>query len=327
MPIRSFVRYSLLAAALILQGCSAFHPGFNSWLEDVKIEARGKGISEATINDAFANVKAPVERARTLEKTQPEKTKTLDEYLASTISTARIRKGQSMMAENRMLLSDVSATYGVEPQFIAALWGIESDYGHITGSFYEIQVLATLAYNGNRPDFFRSELMNALVILDQKNIPAANLKGSWAGAMGQCQFMPSTYLNYAADYNDDNKRDIWNNKGDVFASIANYLKALGWKNGEGWGRKVTLPADFDTSLIDIAQTKTYSEWQTLGLRGSSGNALPANDIPVSLILIGEGDDAKPYLVTGNFKALLKWNRSRYFAVSVGVLADSIIHEQ
>ena len=204
-----------------------------------------------------------------------------------------------------------------------ALWGIETNYGRNTGGFYTIDALATLAFDGRRSAFFREELINALTILQKENMAAGDMKGSWAGALGQCQFMPSSFLKYAVDYNKDGKRDIWDSKQDVFASIANYLKTEGWNSNEGWGRPVRLPKDFDNALADIKSSKTLSEWNKLGVRRLDGKPLPDEDLKASLIMVGEGEDASPYIVYGNYKVILHWNRSRFFATAVGNLADAI----
>jgi len=297
--------------------------GFNSWLEQFKRDAEAKGIAPETLNEAFAASAAPLDRVIELDHKQPESTLTLERYLANVVTDQRVKDGRKQFAANHTLLKKIGAKYGVQPRFIVALWGIETNFGAHTGGFQVIDALATLAYDGRRADFFRGELIDALRILQQEHMPAAELKGSWAGALGQCQFMPDSYLKYAVDYNHDGKRDIWNTKSDVFASIANYLKSSGWDNKFGWGRPVELPADFDRSLADIASEKTLAEWGKLGVRAASGSKLPAKNIKASLVFVGEGDDAVPYIIYSNYKVLLKWNRSRFFATAVGMLADRV----
>ncbi|MDE3059782.1 MAG: lytic murein transglycosylase [Pseudomonadota bacterium] len=295
---------------------------FGLWLQEFEQEAKHRGISQATLDDAFADT-APLDRVIELDRKQPESVLTLDEYVARIVTPKRIREGRAQMAENRAILRKIGKRYGVQPRFIVALWGIETGFGHNIGGFRVIDALATLAYDSRRPDYFRGELIDALTILQQEKMPADDLEGSWAGALGQCQFMPSTFLAYAVDGDGDGKRNIWGSKADAFASIANYLKALGWKDSEGWGREVDLPDSFDKTLADIGKEKPLAEWRRLGVRRDDGGALPNKAIRASLIFVGEGDDAVPYLVYSNYKSLLKWNRSRYFATAVGLLADKI----
>lgn len=204
---------------------------FDAWLEAFKNEAREEGISDETLNAAFAETR-PIPRIIELDRKQPESTLTLEEYLKKVISETRITTGQEMLAEHHNLLKAISDEYGVEPEFIVALWGIETNYGGNTGSYSTIDALATLAYDGRRSSFFRSELLKALKISDADHISPRDMQGSWAGAMGQCQFMPSSFLAYAVDRDGDGKHDIWNTLPDVFASIANYLHKSGWKQGE-----------------------------------------------------------------------------------------------
>lgn len=295
---------------------------FPEWLAQFKADARAAGISQKTLDATFAQTE-PDDSIIVLDNKQPEKRFTLEEYLARTITKKRIQDGRKFLEANEALLTRVGNAYGVQPRFIAALWGIETDFGRNTGNFITTDALATLAYDGRRAAFFRGELMDALRILEAEHMAAEDMYGSWAGAIGQCQFMPSTYLKYAVDFDHDGKRDVWDNKGDFFASIAHYLQGLGWEKNEGWGRPVEVPEGFDMALADIGKTRPLSEWQKLGVRKRGGGNLPAGDTEASLITVGEGEDAPVYLIYGNYKALLKWNRSRYFATSVGMLADAI----
>lgn len=200
---------------------------FNNWLSGFKTKALQNGISQSTVTSALDGLK-PVKKVIKLDKKQPETQQTREEYLAKVINNARIQKGRQMMAENKALLADISKQTGVEPEFIVALWGLETGYGENIGNYNVIASLATLAYEGRRREFFEGELMSALLIVDEHHATAAEMRGSWAGAMGQCQFMPSSYLAYAVDYNRDGRIDIWSSKEDVLASIANYLSTIGW---------------------------------------------------------------------------------------------------
>jgi membrane-bound lytic murein transglycosylase B len=229
---------------------------FQNWLADFKSDALSKGISQQTLNEAFASTE-PIDRVIELDRKQPESTMTLEEYLQKVVSAQRISQGKELYSENRALLDQISAEYGVPGNYIVALWGIETNYGNNTGGFSIVDSLATLAYDGRRSEYFRGELINALKIIDADHIDAIDMDGSWAGAMGQCQFMPSSFLSYAVDYNHDGKRDIWNTQEDVFASIANYLHSSGWNNDEENNFNVLLKWNrsryFATAVQKIAQ--------------------------------------------------------------------------
>jgi len=213
---------------------------FADWLQGVRQEAAGQGISQQTLDAALAGLE-PDQKVLDLDRSQPEFTITFAQYAAKTVTRQRIDQGRNLLDQYRPLLEKISQAYGVQPQYIVALWAIESDYGRFTGGYSVIGSLATLAYGSSRQEMFRSELIDALTILQQKNITPEAMTGSWAGAMGQCQFMPSSYLKYAVDYTGDGRRDIWTNEADVFASIANYLASNGWRADQGWGRPVRLP--------------------------------------------------------------------------------------
>jgi membrane-bound lytic murein transglycosylase B len=216
----------------------------------------------------------------------------------------------------------VSRRYGVQPRFIVALWGIESNYGKRSGDFPEISALATLAYDGRRSAYFRKELMAAIKIVDQGWIRPEDMLGSWAGAMGQCQFMPSSYLQFAVSFNEDGRRDIWNRREDIFASIANYLARSGWHGDETWGRRVLLPTGFDTNLAGPSNRKPLAEWQRLGIRAMDGRDLVTREREAALLL-PDGPNGPALLAFDNFRATLKWNNSSYFAAAVGYLADGV----
>jgi membrane-bound lytic murein transglycosylase B len=237
--------------------------------------------------------------------------------------TAKLAKeGRRHFALNKPLLEEVGRKFGVQPRFIVALWGVETRYGTYTGGFPVIAALATLAYDGRRSDYFRGELLKGLTILEEGHIAPADMMGSWAGAMGQSQFMPSSFLDFAVDFDGDNRRDIWTTSADVFASAANYLARSGWRNDQTWGREVTLPNGFDPALADLDVVKRLSAWQALGVRRADGSDLPTRDLKASVVLPG-GEGGPAYVVYSNYRTILKWNRSHYFAMSVGRLADLI----
>ena len=240
------------------------HVSFSDWQAELRTEALNKGISAKTFDTAFAGI-APIERVLELDRSQPEFTLTLETYLNKVVSATRVKKARQKLEEHRGILKEVSEKFGVQPRFIVALWGIETNFGQYTGGFSVIAALSTLAYDGRRSAYFRKELLNALQIIEEGHISAADMKGSWAGAMGQSQFMPSSFLNYAYDYNGDGRRDIWTTQHDVFASIANYLGSVGWRDDMTWGRQVRLPDGLDgTSLSEAKSRKNMEEWRALG---------------------------------------------------------------
>ncbi len=297
---------------------------YHTWLEKFKIRAEKSGISKITIDETLNQVKI-IPRVIELDRKQPEFTLTLSEYLNRVVSNQRRKKGISKIRENWILLENVSKKYKVQPRFIVALWGIETDFGRISGGFPVIDSLVTLAYDGRRGEYFSKELLNALRIIDDGHISYDKMMGSWAGAMGQTQFMPSSFLGYAEDYNNDGKKDIWNSKEDALASAANYLSKLKWDHNETWGREVKINDDFN--LIDeeltLKNKKKISEWQMLGVRRIDGTDLPKKNIEGYLIKINDNNKARYFLVYKNFKRILKWNTSNYFAIAVGMLSDSI----
>lgn len=303
-------------------------PDFSTWLTGFKSEAEEQGISRRTLDQVFTDV-APIDRVLELDRRQPEFTLTFDEYLAHVITPDRLENGRQLMRDNQTLLGKVAAHYGVPPKVIVAMWGIETDYGQLTGGFSVVPALATLAYDGRRSRYFKGELINALRIVDA-GIPAERMKGSWAGAMGQCQFMPSTYLKYAKAWSGEGEPDIWLNRADVFASAANYLSQIGWNPHQTWGRPVQLPkGGIAPRLFGLEVKKSLKEWARLGIRLPDGKPLPKrSNLHASLIRAetGKGEDVgkgAPYLVYDNFRVFMKWNRSIFFALAAGTLADDL----
>ncbi len=322
---------ALCAVLLLFAAAPAFAAGgqtaFAVWLDDLRREALARGISEATVGAALSNIQY-VPRVVELDRKQPEFTQTLDQYLDRRVTDEMIAEGRRLMAENRELLAKVQAEYQVQPRFLVALWGIETKYGQHTGGFDVISALVTLAYDDRRKDKFREELFYALEIVDRGEISLAEMSGSWAGAMGQTQFMPSVFRRYAVDYDGDGRRDIWWSLPDVFASAANYLRNIGWNGNETWGMQVALPPGFDISLANPFDrtrgdmSKPLSEWQALGVRAPDGGPLPDRDLRATLIL-PDGPGGTPYLVYDNFLVLMGWNPAFLFAVTVGTLADRL----
>ncbi|MGC6517908.1 MAG: lytic murein transglycosylase [Candidatus Puniceispirillaceae bacterium] len=297
---------------------------FDDWLAQLRIDAAASGISQDTITKALSNVTLR-EKVVKLDRNQPEFKMTYPIYLAKVVTQGRIAEGKRLWKENKELLDEIGAHYGVQPRYIVALWGIESGFGRFTGGFSVVNALATMAYDGRRSAFFRKELIEALHIIDEGHISSEAMKGSWAGAMGQCQFMPSSFRAYAVDWDKDGKTDIWTNKADVFASIANYLKQARWRDDLTWGRQVKLPDGFDgTTLADDKIVKKMDEWRALGITNPDGSPLPARNLSSRLIL-PDGDEKMAFIAYANFDSILRWNRSNYFALAVGALSDGMAY--
>ena len=311
----------LIVAISAASPLAASAQDFTTWLEGVRREAIEQGIRGQTLDAALSGVK-PIPRVIELDRHQPEFSLTFRQYVDRVAPESRIRRGRRLLAENRALLTAIGRKYRVQPRFLVALWGIESDFGRIAGGFKVVAALATLAHDGRRSAYFRGELFNALRIIDQGHVTPDTMMGSWAGAMGPFQFMPSSFLAFAADHDGDGRRDIWTTRGDMFASAANYLARSGWHDDLTWGREVLLPAGFDRSLLGLAATKPLPEWQALGVRRADGGDLPIRPVQASVIE-AEAHRSPAYLVYQNYRTVLKWNRSTFFALAVGLLADGI----
>lgn len=299
-------------------------PAFTAWVAELRKEALGKGISDATLDSALTGI-TPIERIIELDRRQPEFTQTFWRYLDLRVNEKRITRGKALLVQHADLLKAVEEKYQVQPRFLVAFWGLESNFGDHFGGYPVVQAVATLAYDPRRSRFFRSQLLDALRILDRGDITAGKMRGSWAGAMGHLQFIPSTFVRYAVDEDGDGRRDIWNSLPDVFGSAANYLSRIGWRGGETWGREVRLPEGFDVQLASLRTKKPASEWQTLGIRTMDGNPLPEKDI-VGSIVLPQGHQGPAFIVYNNFRRILNWNRSILYAVSVGHLADRLVGE-
>jgi membrane-bound lytic murein transglycosylase B len=295
--------------------------GFADWLVELRAEAGSRGISEETLNTALADLK-PIPRVIELDRKQPEFTLDFQSYLESRVSKKRIRLGREMLRRHSDMLEKIRQIYGIQPRFLIAIWGLETNYGNYLGGFPIIGALATLAHDSRRGDFFRSQLFNALTILDEGHISNADMRGSWAGAMGQVQFMPSTFAQFAIDADGDGRKDIWQNLSDAFSSAANFLASSGWQRGIIWGREVRLPSDFQQEMAGLDKEKPLSEWQAIGIRRIDGSDLPADTITASVILPSGGN--KPaFLVYQNYRSIFKWNKSHSYALSVCRLSDRI----
>jgi membrane-bound lytic murein transglycosylase B len=305
---------------------------FAEWLDGVRADAVARGIKAETVQQAFEGLQ-PLPVVVERDRTQAEFALTLDAYLERRLSKTLVRDTRRAFGQHKALLTKVGAKYGVRAEVLAAVWSIESNLGRFSGVRPTIQALATLAWEGRRAAFFRGELLDALTILDRGDVEPARLRGSWAGALGQPQFMPSTYLRYAVDFDGDGRRDIWRSLPDVFASIANFLKENGWDASETWGREVLIPAE-DPSAISVAaplrvegcrafremsEPLPLARWSELGVRTVSGTRLPSADRIASLVSAG----SRNFLVYRSYEALLAYNCAHAYALGVGLLGDRL----
>lgn len=313
-------------SAAISMGVMANEKSFDDYVLSLKQEAIAQGIDESLVNRALADVQHRP-HAVVADRNQPERKLTLDEYIPRAVPQWKVEQAKDLYNKHYSELKRIGDQYGVQPRFIVALWGVESNFGKFTGNYKVVDALATMAYDGRREAFFKKELMAALQILEQGHIELEDMKGSWAGAMGQCQFMPSSFLAFAADGSGDGKKDIWNSEPDVFASTANYLSQSGWDDNFTWGRQVLVPSNFDENLQgrESEKGKYLQDWAKLGVTRYDGTPLPSLDEDIKAWLIMPDDhNGRVYLVYNNYNVLMKWNRSYYFALAVSHLADRII---
>ncbi|HYS25335.1 MAG TPA: lytic murein transglycosylase [Vicinamibacterales bacterium] len=306
-------------------------PPFEQWLQELIAEARARGFGDDLIDATLSGI-TPVQRVVERDNSQAEFTITLDRYFETRVTPRIIRLGRAQLMEQRAVLRNIRTAYGVSPGVVLAIWGMESHYGEFTGTYPVFQALATLAYAPRRSDFFRSELFKALAIVSGGYIDAKTMTGSWAGAMGQPQFMPSSYLEHAVDFDKDGLRDIWHSKADTLASIANYLKDAGWEPGETWGREVKVSREARAQVADIpkrdagcsakrlmTERRPLPIWRDAGVKLKSGAPLPVSDIPASLIDVG----GRSFLVYPNYERILDYNCAHLYALSVAMLADRL----
>jgi len=301
-------------------------PDFADWLAALRVEALADGISPATFDRALAGVKAPEPAVIASDRNQPELKLSLESYLNRLVSDRRVETGRLQFDAHRQLLKEIAARYRVQPSFLLAFWGIESDYGRVLGGRPIIPSLVTLAYDQRRSSYFRRELLQGLHILEEGLAPLEELQGSWAGALGGMQFMPSVYRRYAVDYNGDGRVDIWHDPGDLLATGASYLAASGWHGDQTWGREVRLTGKIGPEMLGLDQQLPLSRWQALGVRNPDGGDLPGPEIQASL-LCPDPEAGRYFLVYDNFRVILKWNRSDLFALAVGILADRLGEDQ
>ncbi len=294
--------------------------GFVQWVAAFRAVARADGISDATLRTAFDSVQY-LPRVVELDRAQPEFTRTVWQYLDGAVTPQRIVHGQEKLQELRVDLDASAARYGVPPAIVVAIWGMESNYGGNYGTTPVIDALATLGFDGRRGDWARGELLAALKILDKGDIDRGQMIGSWAGAMGQTQFMPSAFIAYAVDADGDGRRDIWGSMADVIASTANFLARSGWQAGQPWGVEVQLPTGFDLSRVDPSVRQPTALWSAEGVRSMDGQPLP--DLTEGAILLPAGASGPAFLVGANCRAILRYNNSTSYALAVGLLAQRL----
>ncbi len=328
----SLVRVLVLTLALIAAQ-DAPRPSFSEWLDGVRKEAIERGIRQDVVDEALGQIDEPVPVVLERDRAQAEAVFSLEKYIARQLTAKKIANGREQFAMHRELLNAVAERYGVPARIIAGVWGMETNFGGFSGIRPTVAALATLAWDPRRATFFRGELFDALEILNRGDIDFSSMKGSWAGAMGQPQFMPSSYLKFAQDFDGDGLKDIWANAGDVFASIANYLKGHGWTDNQTWGREVIIPAaaakriradvqrrsDTCRGARDMTVARPLRDWQKIGVRLAGGKALPASDLPASLV----SGTTRHFLVYKNFDALLEYNCSLSYAITVALLGDAV----
>lgn len=322
-------RFSMHTLILAVCTCGIFlfsgavhaEQSFADWLADFRQDALKQGISPATL-DAVLTGMEPVERAIELDRSQPEFIRTFSYYLARRVTPERIAQGQALLSEHAPLFDEVEARYGVPRTVLAAFWGLETNFGATKGSYSIPAVLATLAYEGRRHDFFRAQLMDALRILDAGHVPPAEMLGSWAGAMGHMQFMPSTFLAYAVDGDGDSRIDLWQSLPDAMHSAAHYLQTMGWQHGAPIAIEVQLPPGFDWQLAQLGHRKPVAEWTAMEVTVMGGDALPETAGEAAIVL-PQGWRGPALMVFDNFDVIMHWNRSVNYALSVALLAQRL----
>ncbi len=313
------------------QAAPAAAEPFDAWLTGLIAEARDRGFDDGLLDAALAGLE-PLERVIQSDRSQAELTPGFEQYRSRLMNDATVRRGRELAGEHASLLSRIEQEYGVQRRFVLAIWGIESRFGSIQGRVPVFQALATLAWEPRRAAFFRGELFNALTMVQRGHIDVPTMTGSWAGAMGQTQFMPSSYLEYAQDFDGDGRRNIWTSTPDALASIANYLRAYGWTSRETWGREVVVPAPARAAVEtipkrtggcaarrDMTERRPLVDWDGMGVRLAGGSPLPAADLTAGLVDVGE----RRFLVYPNYDALLAYNCSHYYALTVTLLAERL----
>jgi membrane-bound lytic murein transglycosylase B len=319
---RRSVLASVVPAALASADAAAAPESFTSFLRGVRAEALRAGLAPATLDQALGRL-SPNQQVLDRDRHQPEFTMTWNRYRALLLTDQRIANGRAAVAQDRALLQRVQDRYGVSAAVITGIWGLESSFGTKNGEFHVIDALATLAWDGRRSAFFRGELLAALKIVDHGDVSTARMTGSYAGAMGQPQFMPTSYLRYAVDFEGHGKRDIWTSKPDVLASIANYLARSGWHTGEAWGQSILVPAGFDMAAVGRDNGRSVADWARQGVRPLEGRWLSPMDSRGAVIM-PDGASGEAFMAYANFNVIRRYNPSDFYALLVGLLGDQLI---
>ena len=292
------------------------------FLRNLWPEAERAGVSRQAFEASFASY-SPIPQVIELTRKQPEFSQTVQQYIDKRVTAAQAQKGQAMRAEWNQTLTGSQQRWGVQPEFVLAIWGMETNFGGFMGGENTIHALATLTEGGYRPDFFREELLTALRIVSDGHVSANNMTGSWAGAMGHTQFMPSSFMRYAVDYNGDGRKDIWNSVPDALGSTANYLNSFGWRPGETWGYEVKLPSGFNFAAARDMGRAPLSQWQAMGITRASGRPFPRPE-DVGRLYMPAGANGPTFLLLPNFDVIKRYNNSDSYALAVGHLADRIL---
>jgi len=311
-----------MCALLYQQAAIAQDETFAECIAALQDRARSEKLSDRVVDGVLANLKQQ-QRVIELDRSQPEFTKTFADYLNSRVTPERIAQGQKILEQYAPFLADLTKEYGIPGRYLVAFWGLETNFGSYLGKMPTLDSLATLACDQRRSEFFTGELIQALELLERESLSPADMRGSWAGAMGHTQFMPSAYNRYAIDGDGDGRVNLWRSEQDALASGANFLANLGWQQGERWGREVRLPDDFPYATTGLNNSQPLKYWRNLGVSFVDGVRLPDVDMRASL-LVPAGHTGPAFLVYSNFNVILRWNRSEYYALSVGLLADRLI---
>ncbi len=319
--LRNVLAATAVVTSLMTPAVADAAEPFADWLKGFRGEAARAGIKNDVLDKALGTV-TPIPRVLELDRRQPEFMLTLWRYMELYVPDKRIAQGKELLKTHAKLLAEIEKKYGVPPRFLVAFWGVETDFGRNFGAFHMLSAVATLAHDARRADFFKTQFMSAIRLVGMGDVPV-DVKSSWAGAMGNMQFIPTTFEAYAVDHDGDGKRDLWNSLPDAFASASNYLSRVGWQPEYTWGREVTMPAGFDLSLAGLHTRKKMAEWQALGIRKVGGGNLPGADIEASLLLPA-GAAGPAFLVYKNFRTIMRWNTSQLYAIAVGHLADRFI---
>ena len=319
--MKSMFTLAALFAIAFTRPAAADEATFAPCLQGLQARASREGIAQSIVEDALAKAQYE-QRVIDADRRQPEFTETLANYLNRRITNDRIERGRELLRKHRSLLQRVAREHGVQPQYLLAFWGLETNFGKNVGSIPVLSSLATLACDERRTDYFTTELLNALRILNRGDIDAPSMVGSWAGAMGQTQFMPSAYLKHGVDGDGDRRIDLWHSVPDALTSAGGFLQSLGWQEGVRWGREVQLPKEFAFEQAGLDQARALKEWRELGVKDANGHALPRQDLEASL-LVPAGHRGPAFLVYENFHVIMRWNRSELYALAVGLLAERI----